>query len=250
MFRSNFTPKFLIVLVFSFFLLQHSSGAARFWVGGANATWALAANWSATSGGTGGAGIPVAADDVTFDAASGSTINVTSIPTQTIHSLTVTGNTTVTLQSTVANVTLSLNIGSALNALVVSSGSTLILGSTTATFTLNFITTATQKGDISGTLQVNTSNAFTTTVITTAAGVTVSSTGTIKNNGGAVTGSAASLTVASGGTYNHASTAGTVPTATWSAGSNLTITTAANSTVAGLGQTFSNFNINAGSGVV
>ena len=46
--------------------------AARFWVGG-TATWTAAntTNWSATSGGAGGASVPGAADTVTFDAASG-----------------------------------------------------------------------------------------------------------------------------------------------------------------------------------
>jgi hypothetical protein len=45
--------------------------AARFWVGGTN-TWdsTTTANWSATSGGAGGASVPGAADDVTIDTAS------------------------------------------------------------------------------------------------------------------------------------------------------------------------------------
>lgn len=46
--------------------------ASYFWVGGSG-TWngANTANWSATSGGAGGAGPPLAADTVTFDANSG-----------------------------------------------------------------------------------------------------------------------------------------------------------------------------------
>ena len=46
--------------------------AARFWVGG-TATWdaVTTTNWSATSGGAGGASVPGAADTVTFDALSG-----------------------------------------------------------------------------------------------------------------------------------------------------------------------------------
>lgn len=45
--------------------------AARFWVGGTG-TWdsTTTANWSATSGGAGGASVPGAADDVTIDTAS------------------------------------------------------------------------------------------------------------------------------------------------------------------------------------
>jgi hypothetical protein len=46
--------------------------ASRFWVGGTG-TWDAAdtTHWAATSGGAGGASVPVAADTVTFDASSG-----------------------------------------------------------------------------------------------------------------------------------------------------------------------------------
>ncbi len=49
--------------------------ANRYWVGG-NGTWDAAntANWSATSGGAGGASVPGAADDAILDAASGAAI--------------------------------------------------------------------------------------------------------------------------------------------------------------------------------
>jgi hypothetical protein len=47
--------------------------AARFWVGGTG-TWSASntTNWAATSGGAGGASVPGAADDVTFNGSSGS----------------------------------------------------------------------------------------------------------------------------------------------------------------------------------
>lgn len=45
--------------------------ASRYWVGPHLGTWATAANWSATSGGAGGAGIPTSTDDVIFDNNSG-----------------------------------------------------------------------------------------------------------------------------------------------------------------------------------
>ncbi len=47
--------------------------AARFWVGGSG-TWSTTntTNWSATSGGAGGASVPGASDDVTIDGNSGS----------------------------------------------------------------------------------------------------------------------------------------------------------------------------------
>lgn len=46
--------------------------AARFWVGLSSNDWNLNANWSATSGGAGGATFPTVADDVTLDANSNS----------------------------------------------------------------------------------------------------------------------------------------------------------------------------------
>ena len=52
--------------------------ANRFWVGGSG-TWdnASTTNWSATTGGAGGASVPTAADDVFFDANSGTAATVT-----------------------------------------------------------------------------------------------------------------------------------------------------------------------------
>lgn len=64
--------------------------AARFWVLGTG-TWdaATTTNWSATSGGAGGASVPGSADDVTFDGASGGgTVTVNFGGTITILSLT------------------------------------------------------------------------------------------------------------------------------------------------------------------
>jgi hypothetical protein len=52
--------------------------AARFWVGGqagATTDWSQANNWSTTSGGAGGAGVPTAADAVTFDAGAATDYN-------------------------------------------------------------------------------------------------------------------------------------------------------------------------------
>jgi len=52
--------------------------ATYYWVGGSG-TWdnSSTTNWSATSGGSGGAGVPTTADDVVFDVNSGSFHNVT-----------------------------------------------------------------------------------------------------------------------------------------------------------------------------
>lgn len=64
--------------------------AARFWVGGTG-TWdaATTTNWSASSGGAGGASVPGASDDVTFDGSSGGgTVTVNFGGTITLLSLT------------------------------------------------------------------------------------------------------------------------------------------------------------------
>lgn len=57
-------------LLFSFFslLLSYQASGQRFWVAAGASNWNNTANWSTTSGGTGGASVPGAADLVTFNA--------------------------------------------------------------------------------------------------------------------------------------------------------------------------------------
>jgi hypothetical protein len=52
--------------------------ATYYWVGGTG-TWdsATTTNWASSSGGAGGAGVPTSADDVVFDANSGTAATVT-----------------------------------------------------------------------------------------------------------------------------------------------------------------------------
>lgn len=77
--------------------------AARFWVGGhpTNDNWNQAGsgttNWSATSGGAGGASVPTSTDDVTFDGAGGGNSTATISATITVLSFTVTGGYTSTI---------------------------------------------------------------------------------------------------------------------------------------------------------
>src|ERR1700733_13609222 len=48
--------------------LSHvAKGSPRFWVSAISSNWNNTANWSATSGGAGGASVPGTNDDVTFD---------------------------------------------------------------------------------------------------------------------------------------------------------------------------------------
>lgn len=85
--------------------------ASRFWVGGTG-TWdnATTTNWSASTGGAGGASVPAAADAVTFDGSSGGgvvTVAATINGSNTISSLTM-GAFTGTLDFSVNNPSVSM----------------------------------------------------------------------------------------------------------------------------------------------
>jgi phage baseplate assembly protein gpV len=56
-----------LLLLASLFVLSNPVRAARYWVATRTSTWNNPANWSTTSGGTGGAPVPGATDAVTFD---------------------------------------------------------------------------------------------------------------------------------------------------------------------------------------
>jgi hypothetical protein len=73
--RRNY--KYVLIVFFgiiSLFAFQ-ANAADRFWVGGTG-VWNNPANWSATSGGAGGAGVPTGADRVIFDLAGTGTVTV------------------------------------------------------------------------------------------------------------------------------------------------------------------------------
>ncbi len=85
--------------------------AARYWVGG-NANWDNTAGtkWATTSGGAGGAAIPTSADDVFFDAASG-TNTITISAAATCKSINGTGATATLSGSSTLAISGDLNIG-------------------------------------------------------------------------------------------------------------------------------------------
>ena len=128
--------------------------AARFWVGGTG-TWdsTTTANWSATSGGAGGASVPGAADDVTINTAS----------------ITVTTNYNVSVISVTINASAAtLSLGGTLTC----SGAITL---TTGTFTTNnFNVTATQ---------LSSSNSNTRTINLGSSTVTLTTTATAVNTG-------------------------------------------------------------------
>ena len=231
-----FCMKKLVLFVTFITLVVFANAQTTYtWIGATGGSWATAANWSSVPGGLPRT-TPAITDILQFN--DGATYTVTAVPTQTIRQLLVSNNSNITLQSSVANQTLSIGGLTATANLNIASGSTLTLGSSTATFTLNYITTASQLGTIAGTLNVNTSNTFTTSTIAT---TVVTVTGTLQNNGGTITSSAATLTIGAAGRYTHALNGGTIPTATWNATSTCNITgiTTTNPTIPN--QTYGNF---------
>lgn len=116
--------------------------ASRYWVGGTGTWDATTTNWSATSGGAGGASAPTSADDVYFDSASNATAyTVTLSGTVNCKSVSIVGPASGNV--TFANVTATWNIYG--NLTVAATGITWSLASTPFTFkstsTGNTITT-------------------------------------------------------------------------------------------------------------
>jgi len=184
---------------------------------------------------------PVTADILHFT--NGGTSTATNVPTQTVAKILVDNNTNISLQST-ASATLSINGPTATTNLDIKSGSTLQLSSTAAiALTLNITTTASQLGNIAGTLVLNSNtsnnNTFTTNTVATTV-VIVASGGAITNNGGTITSTAATLVFANGSFYNHAMNAGTIPTATYNASSTLNVTGTTTTNPSGFSGTFGN----------
>ncbi|MCW3070353.1 MAG: Fibronectin type domain protein [Bacteroidetes bacterium] len=210
------------------------------WIGVTGASWAVSTNWSPART------TPAATDIVLFN--SGTALNVTAVPAQTIRSLTVTANSNITLTGAAGALTLSVNGPTLSNNLVIDAGSTLQLTSAGTTLTLNFLTTANQRGQIDGTLQLNTKGLFNTSGIGTTL-VTVGSGGAIVNNyqtGGGIpiVSTAATLSFAGGSTYSHITAIQvSVPTATYDVNSTASFT-AGTSSINNMTQAFGNVTVN------
>lgn len=200
--------------------------------GGGN--WTTSTNWTPTRT------TPATNDILVIN--NGGTKTITSVPTQTIGRILISGNTNVTLTHT-ANANRTITISNTTTAMDIASGSTLTLigntGGGTRTMTIQF-TGSGNAVNIAGNLNLNTSQAgeyIATNSVTTV-------TGTITNNGGTITSTAANLSFASGGTYVHALNGSAIPTATWNAASNCNITGITATVPTGLGQAFGNFTWN------
>lgn len=195
------------------------------WQGANNASWATSTNWSPTRT------TPAANDILQFN--TGTTLTITSVPTQTIGRFVMSNNTNITLQAA-AGVTLTIGNGAGTD-LDIPSGSSLTIGTNTS-ITLSTSATA----SIAGTLTVNSGRTFNTdgtSVVTTV-------TGTLSNAGTVTSTTAAKLLFQSGSTYTHAQDGGTIPTATWNAASTCNITGITTNDPSGDDQAFGNLTYN------
>lgn len=170
------------------------------------ASWIEPTNWNPVRT------TPAATDILLFNQGGSST--TTRIPSETVAQILFSNNTDVTFTSAAAS-TLTLNGATATNNLSIAAGSKLSLG---ASVTLTYATTASQWGNIAGTLNVNPSGVLITNAVGTTV-VTVASGGTVVNNGGTLTGSNPTLTFGAGSNFisNFNVNAGaiTIPTAFW-----------------------------------
>jgi hypothetical protein len=205
-------------------------GQSRYWVGVSGGAWSAVGNWSATSGGAGGAGAPTSVQDAIFDNGFSGTVSYDA-GTITVNSLTVKSpaNVTLSLPGSTGRTLTCNNGGSATPALDVESGATLTLTTTTnsATFTLTFA--GVSNGRINGTFicagavsggnggRIDASSALGTGLLTV--------NGTYRMNIGSsnMLGLTSTLTFAAGSLFEVNKNGGTIPTATWNASSTINI---------------------------
>jgi hypothetical protein len=197
------------------------------WIGANGGSWATAGNWSPARS------VLAANDILQFN--DGTTKTVTNVPTQTIGRLSVSSNTSVTLNSASANRTLTVGGGAGTD-FSITLGSTLTIGTTNTNFSISLPAGA--AADIYGALVVGAGEVYATN---TAGTVTaLGNNGSIQNMGTVTCTNATRLTLPLGALYVHAQNGGTIPTATWDANSTCYINGVTNTVPSGLGQSFGN----------
>ncbi|NUY81878.1 hypothetical protein HUK80_13320, partial [Flavobacterium sp. MAH-1] len=196
-----------------------------------SASWASSASWTPAR--------TIADPTDILQFSNGGSSTATDIPTQTVGTVTVSGNTAVNFQSAAAS-TLTMA------GLTIDAGSSVTSNGTAAALSMAFSSGAVNT--INGRLEI--ANGASANGISFSNSVTtVGTTGTFALGGttaASVTSSGTTLTI--NGTYEHkySTVAGTIPTATWGAASNVNILgyTTATSGAGGLGQNFANFTWN------
>lgn len=231
---TKFLFRSALLAILSVFAITANTQTTYTWNLAGGGSWTTASNWTPNR-------TTPAANDILV-IANGGTKTITDVPTQTIGRLQVSGNTNVTLTHAATSAR-TLTISNATTALDITGGSTLTLigngGGGTRTLTLNF-SGAGNNASVAGNLIVSTTQPG----VYDATNSNTNITGTLTNSGGTITSTAANLSFASGGTYIHGVNGGTIPTATWNANSNCTITGITNTAPGGLTQSFGNFTWN------
>jgi hypothetical protein len=198
-----------------------AAGINYVWQGGAAGDWQDPNNWNPTRT------TPATTDNLTFNSGVATPINFPAVG-QTIASLTVTTNSTVTIGG--GALTISSNNGLLNNDLIIDAGSTLNL-------TSSLILSANTLASIAGTCSANSGGTYNTS----AAGAITTVTGILRN-AGTVTTIANNIVVNNNGTYDHALDGGTIPTNVWNAGSICRVSgIVSNTTINGHSQVFSRF---------
>lgn len=208
--------------------------------------------WVATSGSnnwtTPGSWSPARVSPFTSDIlqfTNGGTPTATNIPTQSIGRLIIQG-TDATFTSAAATQTLTISNTTGTN-FIVDNSSTLRLSSTAANSTI-IAFLGTNVTDIAGLIEINANTGTNNTInFTNLLAVNNIIAGTITNNGGVVTSTAASTTFGATGVYNHARNGGAIPLATWNATSLCNITGVANTALTAFTGVFGNLTWNCAS---
>lgn len=228
--KKSFTLRSLIIAILCLSVVfQAASQTTYTWNQSGGGNWATATNWTPSRS------TPATNDILVIN--NGGAKTITNVITQTIGHLVIGGNTNVTLTPNGAARTLTLsNAGSALQ---VQAGSNLSLvgqsGGGTRSLTVRF-TGAGNTAQIAGSVSLDITSNDPGIFNTTNCAVAVS--GSLINNGGTITSSAATLTMAAGGLYRHSMNGGTIATGTWSPGSLCEVTGVTSTVPGGLNQAF------------
>ena len=214
------------------------------WSGGGAGAWATTTNWTPNSQ----IGGPASGDTITFN--TNVSVSVSSVPTTSLGSITVSGTTAVTLAVAVATSS-TITLSNAGTALSIASGASLSLnGNTTGSLTLAYSgagNTATITGTLN--LQLGSGSTGAGRYIATNSTTTVSGALTSNTSVATITSTTANLIFSGTGKFQLTGTsASVVPTATWQTGSLLQMSQSGSTqiNVTGLnGQTFSNLTVDA-----
>jgi hypothetical protein len=216
--------KFYSLITMLLIVTIASSQQTYIWNNAAGGDFQLPGNWAPNRG------VLAATDILEFN--TGSSFNVTNVPTQTIGRLNISAG-TVTFSGAGGTQTLTINNSAGGADLIIADGASLIQNSSLEAIVLGTAATA----DISGTLTENgTYNTDGTNVVTT-----VSGTGIIDNRNTVTSFSGTKLVMSGGSYYIHGLDGGNIPSATWDANATIEFTGVTSSMPNNLGQAYGNF---------